>query len=184
MDKSCKLNFFAHLQYFWLSNKLLSSHTKHMTCDTQYTLGSPVEVARFSCFAQSGETSEWVYPGMAPIAKCVPHCAPNGVRNGGVQDCSQIECKGEYYIGKNLNRRTHRATDARTHMKVSRDAGVFRVRTKVRVRARVRGLDNWTDIQDAHLVKFAVFVFAMLACDWLSFSPTLTLTLTLTTPTS
>ena len=33
------------------------------------------------------------------------------------------------------------------------------------------GLDTWTDFQDAQLVKFAMFVFAALMCDWLSFSP-------------
>jgi len=26
------------------------------------------------------------------------------------------------------------------------------------------GLSNWSDIQDAHLVKFAAFIFAALAC--------------------
>ena len=31
--------------------------------------------------------------------------------------------------------------------------------------------DDCTDIQDTHLVKFAAFVFAALACDWLLFCP-------------
>ena len=32
--------------------------------------------------------------------------------------------------------------------------------------------NNWTNIQDAHLLKFVAFVFAVLACDWVSFCPT------------
>jgi len=56
----------------------------------------------------------------------------------------------------------HCATDARTHTNTPHDVGV------------VRGLElgiwlsNWTDIQAAHLDKFAGFVFAALG---LSFNP-------------